>query len=116
MCVIGRPSRPFIVFVALMVLMDLAYLLWSPGKVVLDGRHDLQRNGIWLQHGWLGDDEWFTRYEKDPSLFRDDQAMDKLAELLAQHSVKYVFPHVCPCRGDGCVGRLRLYLGECKCA
>jgi hypothetical protein len=32
-----------------------AYAIWEPGERVIDGRHDLRSNGIWIQHGWLGD-------------------------------------------------------------
>ena len=34
--------------------------------VVSDGSHDVKTNGIWLQHGWLGDDKWFQRHKKKP--------------------------------------------------
>lgn len=84
-----------LLFVALGVLA-FAYLVWSPGKRVHDGRHDLRTNGIWIQHGWLGDDSWFKRNRKDKVLFRKDRQIQKLADLLAGHGVKYVFPHVCP--------------------
>ena len=25
---------------------------------------NLGHNGIWMQHGWLGADEWFNKYDK----------------------------------------------------
>lgn len=50
---------PLLRISALFAILGLAYLLWTPGKVVRDGRFDLGTNGVWLQHGWLGDDEWF---------------------------------------------------------
>jgi hypothetical protein len=84
-------------------VLAFAYLVWSPGKRVHDGRHDLRTNGIWIQHGWLGDDSWFKRNRKDKVLFRKDRQIQKLAELLAGHGVKYVFPHVCPCNPSGTI-------------
>ena len=68
---------------------------------IRDGRHDRGSNGIWLQHGWLGDDAWFDRYGKDRALFRSDERVASLATLLSDHGIKYVFPHLCPCDVDG---------------
>jgi len=62
---------------------------------IRDGRHDLRTNGIWIQHGWLGDDSWFQRNHRDKALFRSDQKVQELADLLGSHGVKYVFPHLC---------------------
>ena len=77
------------------------YLAWHPGVEILDGRHDLQANGIWVQHGWLGADEWFARNGKDAGRFRDPEKVEALATLLTAHGIQYVFPHLCPCRPDG---------------
>ncbi|MCI5132320.1 MAG: hypothetical protein D3904_12570 [Candidatus Electrothrix sp. EH2] len=97
-----RPSwRTLVVLIAIFVLTVLGYQLWSPGEIVCDGRHDLRSNGIWLQHGWLGDDLWFKRNRKDKTRFRDDQRIQHLADLLTDHGVKYVFPHLCPCHPGG---------------
>jgi len=95
------PWRTLLLPIAIFGVSGLAYLLWSPGITVRDGRHDLRSNGIWLQHGWLGDDLWFKRNGKDPALFRDQNKIQGLADLLAGHGVKYVFPHVCPCNPKG---------------
>lgn len=84
-------------------LAGLAYLCWSPGRTIRDGRHDLRSNGIWLQHGWLGDDSWFQRNGRDKDLYRSDVKMQELASLLADHGMKYVFPHACPCRPSGAI-------------
>ena len=101
--------RPYLILALRLLLLPLsvfvacaiAYLAWSPGQTVRDGRHDLRTNGIWLQHGWLGADEWFTRYHKDTTRFRTDEKVEALAGVLAGHGVKYVFPHLCPCSPDG---------------
>jgi len=87
-------------FVILGVL-GLAYLIWSPGKRIHDGRHDFRSNWIWIQHGWLGDDLWFARNKRDKSKFRDDRKIQELADLLASHGMKYVFPHLCPSNPNG---------------
>lgn len=95
------PWRTLLLLAAVLGVIGLAYLLWSPGKAVRDGRHDLRSNGIWLQHGWIGDDSWFKRNCKDARLFRDDKRLQGLADLLASHGVDYVFPHLCPCDPGG---------------
>lgn len=95
------PWRTFLLLFAVIGVIGLLYLLWSPGERIVDGRHDLRTNGIWLQHGWLGDDRWFERYRKDKELFRNDERIGELADLLSGHGVKYVYPHLCPCSSDG---------------
>jgi hypothetical protein len=79
----------------------VAYCCWSPGKDVTDGRHDLGRNGIWLQHGWLGDGGWFARTGRDPRLFRNAERIHSLSATLDAHHITDVFPHLCPCLPDG---------------
>ncbi|MEI7928644.1 MAG: glycosyl hydrolase family 18 protein [Verrucomicrobiales bacterium] len=95
------PWRTFLLLGAILGALSFAYLLWSPGQRIHDGRHDLRTNGIWIGHGWLGDDSWFLDNGKDKTLFRDDQKMKELAVKLANHGVKYVFPHVCPSDPSG---------------
>ncbi len=82
-------------------MLGLMYLIWSPGRTVLNGRHDLRTNGIWLQHGWLGDDSWFERFRKDPAQFRSKDKLTVLASQLREHGIKFVYPHLCPCKPDG---------------
>jgi hypothetical protein len=97
-----RPAWRIIpVLCAISGLLGLVTLAWSPGRAVRDGRHDLRTNGIWIQHGWLGDDAWFERYQKDKALFQDDHKIQELADLLTSHGVRYVYPHVCPCDPSG---------------
>jgi hypothetical protein len=109
------PWRTLVLLVCLVTMFGLGYLLWSPGKVIRDGRHDLRTHGIWIQHGWLGDDSWFQRNRKDPGQFRDRAKVQSLADLLASHGVKYVFPHLCPCQVNGTIapvdeGQTKLFL------
>ena len=75
-----------------------SYAAWQPGLDVRDGRHDLGKNGIWLSHGWLGANSWFIENGRTNELgkFRDPENIYKLAELLKQHHIKDVFPHLCP--------------------
>ncbi|MCP4351051.1 MAG: hypothetical protein GY795_36760 [Desulfobacterales bacterium] len=84
-------------------LFLLGYKLWTPGKMFTDGRHDLKKNGIWLQHGWLGHDNWFRRYKKNSSRFRNPNRILKLRKLLAEHNIKYLYPHLCPTQSDGMI-------------
>jgi hypothetical protein len=59
------------------------YALWEPGLDVRDGRHDRGRNGLWLAHGWLGGDDWFSRNAKQDQLpaYRRHEALAALAYL-----------------------------------
>lgn len=97
------PYRTVLLLFLILAVIGLAYLVWQPGSRVRDGRHDRRTNGIWLQHGWLGDDSWFTRNNRDKALFRDDARMQQLADLLSSHGIKYVFPHACPCNPSGSI-------------
>jgi len=77
------------------------YYLWSPGDQIAGGRYDRRTNGIWIQHGWLGDNYWFESNGRDKSLFRNDIKIQELASLFKNHGVRYVFPHLCPCNPNG---------------
>ena len=92
------PWRTIILGSALLVLLWLAYLLWTPGLDVRDGRHDRGQNGIWLSHGWLGADEWFLSNHKTNEFvrYRDPERIRELADNLRRHHVTDVFPHLCP--------------------
>lgn len=99
---VAHPYRRSLLRIAgALVLLLAVYSLWTPGMRVRDGRHDPGTNGIWLQHGWLGDDAWFDRNQRDRSRFRDTARIRELADLLKRHRVKYVFPHLCPCDPNG---------------
>ncbi|MBI3869800.1 MAG: hypothetical protein HY299_14850 [Verrucomicrobia bacterium] len=62
----ARRSIRRVIVTVLIVLSAafIAYSLWRPGLDVVDGRNDHGRNGLWLAHGWLGADEWFTTQAK----------------------------------------------------
>ena len=48
-------------------------------------------NGIWISHGWLGDNAWFQRNARDTAQYRDDDKIENLAILFAQHDIKYIY-------------------------
>ena len=95
------PWRTVLLLFIIVGFLGFIYLAWTPGKRVHDGRHDLGSNGIWIEHGWLGDDLWFSRNRMDKRRFRDGQKIQELAQLLSSHGVKYVFPHLCPSNTNG---------------
>jgi hypothetical protein len=95
------PWRTLILLLAVLGILAIGYVLWSPGATVIDGRHDLRKNAIWIQHGWLGDDAWFDRNGRDTRLFRDSARIAQLAATLESHGIRYVYPHACPARPDG---------------
>jgi hypothetical protein len=81
----------------------VAFLYWPRGLDLRDGRHDLGRNGAWLQHGWLGHRQWFERYGKLDKLprLRDPSSVRALARTLRRHGVRDLYPHLCPADHDG---------------
>jgi hypothetical protein len=87
----------------LLAVAALGYAVWTPGLDVTDGRHDRGRNGIWIQHGWLGSDEWFRREHKRDRMadFRDPVKIRRLANLLREQHITDVFAHVSPADSDG---------------
>lgn len=97
------PWRTLLLLAAILGIGGLGYLAWSPGETVTDGRHDRATNGIWLQHGWLGDDGWFERTGRDPAKFRDEKKIRELRDNLVRHGIRDVFPHLCPCEPDGSI-------------
>ncbi|NUP11083.1 MAG: hypothetical protein HOW73_33985 [Polyangiaceae bacterium] len=79
------------------------YALWPRGLDVRDGRHDRGENGIWLQHGWLGDDTWFVLNHKEDrrAFFRDRAPVEELRARLDKHNIRDLFPHLCPALPGG---------------
>ncbi|MEM7396990.1 MAG: hypothetical protein AAF492_32085, partial [Verrucomicrobiota bacterium] len=115
---IRKPSwRIFTLLAGILLAGSLLYLLWTPGKPTTDGRYDRTSNGIWIQHGWLGDDDWFSKYGKEPGRFRNRQAVKELVAQLKQHGITFVYPHLCPGDIRGHVagsdsGQVELFLDE----
>ena len=98
---VKRNRQLWLLLTAAIIALAAAYCFWAPGKNVTDGRHNHLRNGIWLQHGWLGDDGWFTRTGRDRRLFRNAERIRGLAATLDAHHIIDVFPHLCPCLPEG---------------
>ena len=87
---------------AILVLVIVGYLLWSPGTVITDGRHDLGHNGIWMAHGYLGDDAWFARNGRtDAGAYRDAVRLKATAEVLRRNHITDLFSHLCPAEVGG---------------
>jgi hypothetical protein len=89
----------FVVIASAFILVG--YAIWEPGERVVDGRHDLRANAVWIQHGWLGDDDWFARNKRDKSKFRSDHKIEEHARLFKAHGIRYIFPHLCPTDAKG---------------
>jgi len=89
--------------IVFLFLLLITYYLWTPGQDFTDGRHDRKRNGIWIQHGWLGDDKWFVRNHKEDKIhyFRNPEKIKEVASLLRQHNIIDVFPHLAPTSTTG---------------
>ena len=93
--------RRAILWLLIPFLLFIAYTLWSPSTKITDGRFDLHRNAIWLQHGWLGDDAWFARNNRDKTKFRSDEKINELLDKLQSHHFVYLYPHLCPSSSTG---------------
>lgn len=96
-----RFLRILCLFLCVFFVLLLFYQLWTPGTVIQDGRFDLSQNGIWLQHSWLGTDDWFHRNRKSPTIFRSKKSIIKLYTTLRKHHIKYVYPHLAPTSQGG---------------
>lgn len=85
------------------IVCSIAYWFWAPGIDLQDGRNDLGANGIWMQHGWLGDDGWFERNHKDKAAFRTPLKLKSLADQYRREHLRDLFPHLCPCSKSGAI-------------
>lgn len=95
------PINRILILVCFVLLLPPAYWLWSPGLDLRDGRHDRLTNGIWMQHGWLGDNSWFKRNKKNSVGFRDVGQLKNLAAQLKSKHIRDLYPHLCPCSSNG---------------
>jgi hypothetical protein len=101
---ISRSVRRIAIAIFLLIAIAfVSYALWRPGLDVRDGRHDRRSNGVWLAHGWLGADEWFTTNNKTNEFtrYRSDANIKVLAAKLRAHHISDVFPHLCPADPTG---------------
>lgn len=97
------PWRTIIPGAFLILIVILSYVFWKPGLDIRNGRHDRGRNAIWLGHGWLGADVWFTENNKTNQFprFRDPARIRELATKLREHHITDVFPHLSPATPEG---------------
>ncbi|NOS69521.1 MAG: hypothetical protein HOP33_06295 [Verrucomicrobia bacterium] len=97
------PWRTIVPGFCVLLLVPVCYWTWSPGLDVRDGRHDRNHNGIWISHGWLGDDGWFIRNAKTNELshYRSRKVIRALATKFREHHITDVFPHLCPADIEG---------------
>ena len=96
-----RIGRLLLLLLLVLIGVFISYFFWQPGTILRSGAHDKGSNGIWLQHGWLGNDSWFENSGKESSPFRSKEQIRKLASLLRSNGVKFLFPHLCPCSPVG---------------
>ena len=89
-------SRILIALTIILGIVFSCYWLWNPGSKIKDGRFDLGKNGIWIQHGWLASDVWFKRNNRDKKKFRSSEKITKLFTQLKWYHIKFVYPHLCP--------------------
>ncbi len=99
------PQRTIVALLLVFLALFFAHTIWQPGRDVTDGRHDLKRNALWLQHGWIGDDNWFrdNKREAKKPLFRDVKKRREFAASLKQNHITDVYPHLCPIQSDGAI-------------
>ncbi len=92
----------FRIVAALAVVLGIpaiAYLLWQPGSNTPLPEYD--NNAIWLGHGWLGDDGWFERNNRNKDDFRSIEKISALFKKLSDNKISTVYPHLCPAQLKG---------------
>lgn len=111
--------RIFVMLLLIISSLAIIYFCWSPGMEIKDGRYNLHKNGIWIQHGWLGDDKWFKKTGRDKNSFRNIEKIKALSSQLTKHNILFVYPHLCPTQPDGKIPDIddlqtKLFLQEMK--
>jgi hypothetical protein len=113
------PWRTVVPGVCVLLFVPFCYWIWSPGLDVRDGRHDRGQNGIWISHGWLGDDGWFVKNGKTNELgrYRTSDSIRALAAKCRKNHITDIFPHLCPADVEGQIpsvdaGQVERFLDE----
>ena len=75
------------------------YWVWQPGSN--DPLPEYSNNAIWLGHGWLGDDSWFSRNNRNKEDFRSVEKISALFKKLSDNKISTVYPHLCPAQLNG---------------
>jgi hypothetical protein len=96
-------KRALIDLAVLAVAGGIFWLFWTPGEDIRDGRHDRGENGLWLAHGWMGGDEWFSSNGKEAEKpkYRSPEALTALTARVREHGIRDLFPHLCPLDSTG---------------
>lgn len=100
----------FKVYSVLFVVIGLFitfYAVWSPGDNALRDSNNLQSNGMWIAHGWFGDQLWFKKYKKEPSEY-DESKEYLLIHKIKILKIKYLYPHLCPANSRGQIPEIDL--------
>ena len=99
-----RNRRFWLGFAALLLCAIIVHWRWQPGLTVRDGRDNLGRNALWLGHGWLGANDWFSPDKPDEKTrFRAVKNIEKLAQLCRENGVRDLYPHLTPTQATGAV-------------
>ena len=77
----------------------LCYWGWQPGSN--EPLPEYANNAIWLGHGWLGDDSWFIRNNRNKDEFRSVGKISALFKILSDNKISTVYPHLCPAQLNG---------------
>ena len=77
------------------------YWLWRPGSSA--PLPCFSNNAIWLGHGWLGDDGWFKRNNRNMADFRDVAKCSSLLQKFHDNGISTVYPHLCPAQPNGSI-------------
>ena len=97
--------RVYIGLFVSLIILTCFYLLWSPGDKELKDKNNFKENGMWLSHGWIGDDEWFKKNKRDPSQY-DLGKQQLLREKVERLKIKFIFPHLCPANHQGSIPKI----------
>lgn len=97
-----RNRRLWASLAALFCLLLFAHWRWQPGLSVRDGRDNLDRNAIWLGHGWLGADSWFQT-DKEKTRFRSVGNIAELTQNCRDNGIRDLYPHLTPTQPSGAV-------------
>ncbi len=98
MGILKKINLPVLLLLLASVVIWLITINPVPPVTGRDRLWNRNHNGIWLQHGWLGADDWFDRYNKDElrKQLRSDRAVRELADRLRGAGIDWIFPHLAP--------------------
>jgi len=97
----GQLLRRVVKFMAAAFLAGLLaavafWIIWEP-RPESETRFDQGRNGLWAGH------KWFTGVSVRGDQPVTDEDMERFADAIARHGVRYVYIHVGPVRPDGTI-------------